>query len=235
MPAVGLHYAFWKLTLKEPGAYRPDRHPVVSQMVLGSDLRRANERRADERRGRGPGACRPRTRGRGTALAAALLLLLAPALAACGDDNGGGGGGTTPPTPSIERTTGEPAEESPSGPADTAAAEKEIRENWRKFFDPKTSTEDKQAVLENGELMGPVLAAFSGDERGGQVQAEVEKVEFTSPTEANVTYTLLLEGATALPDAAGTAVEEDGTWKVSVKTLCGLVALSGNESPLPGC
>ncbi|WP_189787607.1 hypothetical protein [Streptomyces capitiformicae] len=168
-------------------------------------------------------------------MAAALLLLLAPALAACGDDNGGGGGGTTPPTPSIERTTGEPAEESPSGPADTAAAEKEIRENWRKFFDPKTSTEDKQAVLENGELMGPVLAAFSGDERGGQVQAEVEKVEFTSPTEANVTYTLLLEGATALPDAAGTAVEEDGTWKVSVKTLCGLVALSGNESPLPGC
>ncbi len=224
MPAVGLHYAFWKLTLKEPGAYRPDRHPVVSQMVLGSDLRRANGQR-----GRAP-----RQRGRATALTAALLLFLAPALAACGDDSDGGGA-TTPPTPTVERTTGEPAEESPSGPADTAAAEKEIKENWRTFFDPKTSTEEKQAVLENGELMGPVLAAFSGDERGGQVQAQVEKVEFTSPTEANVTYTLLLEGATALPDAAGTAVEEDGTWKVSVKTLCGLVALSGNESPLPGC
>ncbi|MDX2696209.1 hypothetical protein PV416_22165 [Streptomyces ipomoeae] len=193
-------------------------------MVLGSDLRRANGRR-----GRGP-----RARGRGVALAAALSLFLAPALAACSDDSGGE---TAPPSPSVEQTASEPAEESPSasGPADAAAAEKEIKENWRKFFDPRTSTKEKQAVLENGERMGPVLAAFSGDKRGGQVQAEVEKVEFTSPTEANVTYTLLLEGATALPDASGTAVEQDGTWKVSVKTLCGLVTLSGNASPVPGC
>ncbi|MGW0825640.1 hypothetical protein [Streptomyces sp. NPDC002845] len=44
-----------------------------------------------------------------------------------------------------------------------------------------------------------------------------------------------LNGATALPDSAGTAIEEDGTWKVSVRTLCGLVVLSGNESPGPGC
>ncbi len=223
IPADGLHYAFCKLTLKEPGACRPDRHPVVSQMVLGSDLRRAN--------GRGSGAA-----GRGTALAAALVLLLAPALAACSDDSGGGGD-SAPPTPTVERTASEPAEEttSASGPADTAAAEKEIKENWKAFFDPGTSTEEKQAVLENGEKMGPVLAAFSGDERGGQVEAEVKKVAFTSATGADVTYTLLLEGATALPDAAGTAVEQDGTWKVSVKTLCGLVALSGNETPGPGC
>lgn len=223
--ADGLHYAPCKLTLKEPGACRPDRHPVVSQMVLGSDLRRAN--------GRGP-----RAAGRGTALAAALALLLAPAPAACSDDSGGGGD-TAPPTPSVERTDtpGEPTEEdtSASGPADTAAAEKEIQKNWKTFFDPATSTEEKQAVLENGDEMGPVLKAFSGDERGGQVEAEVRKVTFTSATGADVTYTLLLEGATALPDAAGTAVEQDGTWKVSVKTLCGLVALSGNATPGPGC
>ncbi|WP_326583834.1 hypothetical protein OG889_35640 [Streptomyces sp. NBC_00481] len=194
-------------------------------MVLGSDLRRANGRR-----GRGP-----RAAGRGTALAATLVLL-APALAACSDDSGGGGD-TAPPTPSVERTTSEPAESatSASGPADTAAAEKQIKENWKTFFDPATSTKEKQAVLENGDEMGPVLAAFSGDERGGQVEAEVQKVVFTSATDADVTYTLLLEGATALPDAAGTAVEQDGTWKVSVKTLCGLVALSGNATPGPGC
>ncbi|MEE1835875.1 hypothetical protein [Streptomyces sp. SP17KL33] len=192
-------------------------------MVLGSDLRRAN--------GRGSG-----TAGRGTAMAAALVLLLAPALAACSDDSGGGGD-SPPPTPSVERTTSEPAEEttSASAPADTAAAEQEIKKNWKAFFDPATSTEEKQAVLENGDEMGPVLAAFSGDERGGQVEAEVRKIEFTSATGADVTYTLLLEGATALPDAAGTAVEQDGTWKVSVKTLCGLVALSGNATPGPGC
>ena len=222
MSANGLHYAFWKLTLKAPGAHGPDRHPVVSQMVLGSDLRRGNARR-----GRGP-----RGTGRGTALAAALVLILAPGLAACSDDNGGGSE-STPPTPTPETTTSAPA----TAPADRAAAEKEIKENWQTFFDPAASTKKKQAVLENGEQMGPVLQAFSGDKRGGQVEAQVTKVEFTKPTEATVTYTLLLNGATALPDASGTAVEQDGTWKVSVSTLCALVQLSGDasQSSAPGC
>ncbi|MFE6335422.1 hypothetical protein ACFVP3_25025 [Streptomyces sp. NPDC057806] len=185
-------------------------------MVLGSDLSRRNA-------------------GRGTALAAALLLFLAPALAACSDDEGGGGD-ATPPTPSAERTTSAPAATA-TAPADAGAAEQEIMRNWQKFFDPGTSLEDKETVLENGDRMAPVLRAFSGDERGGQVGARVTEVAFTSPTEADVTYTLTLNGATALPDAAGTAVEQDGTWKVSAKTLCALVQLSGNgsASPVPGC
>ncbi|MEU3255297.1 hypothetical protein [Streptomyces sp. NPDC006997] len=182
-------------------------------MVLGSDPRRG-------------------TRARGTALAAALLLFLGPALAACGDDEGGGSG-STPPTPTAERTTTGAA----TAPADAAEAEQEIKDNWRTFFDPGTSLEEKQAVLENGDQMAPVLRAFGGDERGGQVQAEVTEVEFTSATDADVTYTLTLKGATVLPDASGTAVEQDGTWKVSAKTLCALVQLSGDGSaaPVPGC
>ncbi|MEU6376148.1 hypothetical protein [Streptomyces sp. NPDC046909] len=186
---------------------------MVSQMVLGSD----------------------RTWGNGGRGLVAVVFALAVALTACSDDSGGGSE-STPPTPSVEQTSESPSP-SPSGPADQAAAEKQIKENWHKFFDPKTSTKEKQAVLENGDQMGPVLQAFSGDQRGGQVEAQVTKVEFTSATEATVTYTLLLNGATALPDASGTAVEQDGTWKVSVTTLCALVQLSGNAtaSALPGC
>jgi hypothetical protein len=215
MSANGLHYASYELTLKAPGVHGPDRHPVVSQMVLGSD----------------------RTWANGSRGLVAAVFVLATALTACSDDSGDGSGDTPPPIPPVERTTSEPASPSASGPADAAAAEREIKTNWRKFFDPKTSTQQKQAVLENGERMAPVLAAFSGDERGGQVQATVTEVEFTMPTEANVTYDLMLNGATALPGAAGTTVEQDGTWKVSAKTLCALVAMSGNASAsaLPGC
>ncbi|GAB7107386.1 hypothetical protein JCM4814A_57000 [Streptomyces phaeofaciens JCM 4814] len=176
-------------------------------MVLGSDLGRHDARRGT------------------AALAAVLVLLLAPALAACSDDDGDAAG-TAPATSSA------PA----SAPADRAAAETQIRQNWEKFFDPATSTADKQAVLENGERMGPVLQAFGGDRRGGQVAAQVQQVEFTGPTRATVTYTLTLDGATALPDASGTAVEQDGSWKVSVSTLCALVQLSGDgSSSVPGC
>ncbi|WP_043681242.1 hypothetical protein [Streptomyces xylophagus] len=182
-------------------------------MVLGSDLRQRNTRR-----------------GRGAAVgAAALVLVLGPALAACSDDSGGGSS-APPPTPSVEQTTSAPA----TAPADPAAATTQIKANWKKFFDPATSTKDKQAVLENGDKMGPVLKAFSGDKRGGQVQAEVTQVEFTKADKATVTYTLTLNGATALPKASGTAVEQGGIWKVSVNTLCALVALSGDASQSPG-
>ncbi|MFE9997964.1 hypothetical protein [Streptomyces avermitilis] len=189
-------------------------------MVLGSDLRRA-----DTQRGRGP--------GRATAWAAVAVLLLGPALAACSDESGGEN--TTPPTPSVEKPTG--AQPSPTAPADPATAKKEIKKNWEKFFDPAVPTKDKQAVLENGDRMTAVLRSFNGDKRGGQVAAHVEKVAFTSPTEADVTYSLTLKGQTALPGAAGTAVEQDGTWKVSVNTLCALVQLSGDASasPAQGC
>ncbi|MEU9898539.1 hypothetical protein ACIBCS_38920 [Streptomyces phaeochromogenes] len=179
-------------------------------MVLGSDLRRGT--------------------GRGLAVA---VLVLASALTACGDDSGGDD--TAPPSPSVEQPTSTEPSPSVSAPDDPAAAEKEIKENWKKFFDPDVPLKDKQAVLENGDNMAQVLESFGGDERGGQVEATVDQVEFTAPTAANVTYTLTLKGATVMPNAAGTAVEQEGTWKVSVKTLCGLVGLSGNASPGPGC
>ncbi len=193
---------------------------LVSQMVLGSDLTRGNAKR-----GRGP-----RAAGRGTALTAALVLVLGPVLTACGDDSGGG---ESPPPTTPDRTTSAPG----TAPANRSAAEQEIRQNWEKFFSPETSLNEKKALLENGETMGPVLDAFSGDERIGQVQAQVNDVTFTSATRADVSFSLTLQGATALPDASGTSVEQDGTWKVSVNSLCALVQLSGDGSTpdVPGC
>ncbi|MEU7297157.1 hypothetical protein AB0A76_28830 [Streptomyces exfoliatus] len=48
-----------------------------------------------------------------------------------------------------------------------------------------------------------------------------------------MTYDLLIDGNPALPGSRGASVLQDGTWKVSVKTLCGLVQLSGTT--VPGC
>ncbi|KAB1973319.1 hypothetical protein F8144_43890 [Streptomyces triticiradicis] len=191
---------------------------MVSQMVLGSDLRRGNVRS-------------DRGRGRVRAVAAGAVLVLAATLTACSDN---GGGSSSSSTPSVKNSPSAPPA---TAPADPAAAQQEIKQNWEKFFDPAVSAKEKLAVLENGEQMAPVLQGFNGDQRGQQVKADVQKIEFTSPTEANVTYTLLLQGATALPNASGTAVEQNGTWKVSAKTLCALVQLSGNASasPVPGC
>ncbi|MFE7550949.1 hypothetical protein [Streptomyces gardneri] len=161
-------------------------------------------------------------RPRLAALAAAALLALAPAVAGCSDDSASSGSQVTETPPAGE-----------DEPADAAAAEAEITKNWTAFFDPKVPTAEKVKLLENGEVMQPVLAAFAGDRNAAMTSAKVTGVEFTSGTEADVTYDLLVGGAPALPDSQGTTILQDDTWKVSVKTLCGLVELSGVT--VPGC
>ncbi|MGO4633706.1 hypothetical protein AB4225_22625 [Streptomyces sp. 2RAF24] len=159
---------------------------------------------------------------RAAPLAAAAVLLLAPALAGCSDGGGSGSGqsGTTAPA-------------SVAGPADPVAAKAQIARNWTAFFDPKTPTNERIKLLENGEKMAPVLGAFAADKTAGMASARVKAITFTSPSGADVTYDLLVGGNPALPGAKGTSVLQNDTWKVSVKTLCGLVQLSGAR--VSGC
>ncbi|MFI0981525.1 hypothetical protein ACH4SP_31520 [Streptomyces sp. NPDC021093] len=176
---------------------------------------------------------------RTAACAAAAVLLLASGATACGD-----GGGDPPKSPASgvsstpgagSGTTGgidpQPSDSaSASGPADTTAAKREVEKNWTTFFDPAVPTREKAKVLENGTLLVPLLTAFNNDKRGGQSSAQVQDVRFNSATQAEVTYDLLLDGTPVLPGSKGTAVLQDNIWKVSVKSLCALVKLSGNAA-----
>ncbi|MFG3052093.1 hypothetical protein ACGFZP_14220 [Kitasatospora sp. NPDC048239] len=124
-----------------------------------------------------------------------------------------------------------------TAPADPAAAKAEVTANWEKFFDPATPIADKAKLLQNGDVLLPVLQGFSQDPRIGQVQAKVTDVAFTSATQATVTYSLSLQGAVVEPAASGQAVLENGTWKVARSTLCGLLTQAGGAggTPIPGC
>ncbi len=166
---------------------------------------------------------RPGRRPRLAALVAAAVLVLTPAVASCSDDGEGRSTDLETSAPPGMTTVPPDADE----PGDPAAAEAEITENWTAFFDPKTPVDQKVRLLEDGEEMRDVLGAFAGDKNAAMTSAKVTGVEFTSDTEANVTYDLLVGGNPALPDAQGTSVLQDDTWKVSVRTLCGLVEMSG--------
>lgn len=169
------------------------------------------------------------TQARSVSWAAAAVFLLGAAAVACGD--GDGYGGESPSATPTKETMSRKADE----PSDTAAAQKQVTANWEKFFDPSTPIQEKLDLLEGGGRLRPVLEAFSGDERVGQVKANVKRVDFTSSTAANVTYDLTLQGRTALPDATGVSVDEGGVWKVSAKSLCGVVQRSGDGQDIPGC
>jgi hypothetical protein len=179
----------------------------------------------------------PRTAAR----AAAVVLLLSAGTAGCGD--GGGrppgsprtGTGSVPAPSTAGGVDPQPSDSaSASGPADTTAAGRQVAKNWTTFFDPARTTEEKARVLENGTVLKPLLTAFDNDGRGGRSSAGVKDVRFHSATRATVTYDLLLDGAPALPGAKGTAVLQDGVWKVSAQSLCALVKRSGNKAAA-GC
>lgn len=166
------------------------------------------------------------SRAAARAAAAAAALLLVPALAAGASASGPGAGGNARPPAAAA-----PAAPAVDDPADPAAARAEIERNWVRFFDARTSTEERAGVLEYGDLMEPLLAGLAKIPNADKSSAKVKAVAFTSPTEATVTYDVLVAGTPELSDSKGIAVLDDGVWKVSLKSLCGLIELSGNTAP----
>ncbi|MEV7771011.1 hypothetical protein [Kitasatospora sp. NPDC086791] len=172
-----------------------------------------------------------------------LALVLAGTAAACSSSSKSGSSATSPasaspsPSPTAAASPTGTATASGTAPADQAAATTAITTNWEKFFDPNTPIPDKAALLQGGDELLPALQGFSQDPRVGQVQAKVTDVAFADASHATVTYSLSLQGTVVEPNASGQAVLENGTWKVSRSTLCGLLTQAGGASgtPIPGC
>lgn len=155
----------------------------------------------------------------------AAFLVLGLALTSC--SSGKKSGTTQPPS-----SPGAPTSTSPS--FNSTAAEAQIKQNWAAFFSKDTPLANKLTYLQRGSTMRAAVQQFGTDPRTRQASAKVTSVFVTSPEVATVNYQVLLAGRVALPSAVGTAVYEDGAWKVSDTTFCGLLALTGGPKPA-GC
>ena len=162
-----------------------------------------------------------------------LLILLACALvtgvAACGSNGGSSGSGTSAPA------TSKAPSPSASATAGGSADSKQIAANWTTFFDAKTPVSKRVSLLQDGQQFASVIKSQAGGGLAASATAKVTKVVVTSPTQATVTYNILVAGQTALSGKTGTAVKQGGTWKVGVSSFCGLLALEngGKTSGLP--
>ena len=133
----------------------------------------------------------------------ALVLVAALALAGCG----GSSGTTTTDT--------------------TAAARAQIKSAYVKFFSGKTPVSERVAVLQNGSKFKGLVTTFANNPLAKNVNVTVSSVTIEGGDNAKVVYTVKLGGA-GLPKQTGTAVRENGTWKVGYASLCKLVALQGS-------
>jgi hypothetical protein len=108
----------------------------------------------------------------------------------------------------------------------TAAARAEIKGAYLKFFSGKTPVSDRVAVLQNGSKFKGLVTTFANNPLAKNVNVTVSSVTLEGGDNAKVVYTVKLGGA-GLPKQTGTAVLENGTWKVGSASLCKLVALQG--------
>jgi hypothetical protein len=155
----------------------------------------------------------------------ATILVLGLALTSC--SSGKKSGSTPPPSPPSSTASTAPS-------LDRAAAAAEIKTNWAAFFSKDTPLAKKLDYLQRGSAMRAAVEQLGKDPRTSQASAKITGVFVTSATAATVNYQVLLGGRVALPSAVGTAVYEDGTWKVSDTTFCGLLSLTGGPKP-SGC
>jgi hypothetical protein len=163
--------------------------------------------------------------------APALGLALAATMAACSSSS------TSSATaqPSSAASSAAPASSpsaiasSPASSSSPAAAsgnaKAQITANWEAFFNGKTSAAKKISLLENGQKFATVINAQAGSGLAGSAGAKVTAVVVNSGTKATVTYDITLSGATALANQTGTAIYQDGVWKVGDVSFCQLLKL----------
>jgi hypothetical protein len=120
-------------------------------------------------------------------------------------------------------------------PAASSAAAGTIAANWTAFFNAKTPVTQRISLLEDGQEFASIIKSQASGGLAAAASAKVTKITVTSPTQATVGYNIQVAGQTALAGQSGTAVLQDGTWKVGLASFCGLLALEagGKTTGLP--
>ena len=166
--------------------------------------------------------------------APALGLALALSMAACSSS-----GSSTTASPSSAPPSSAPASSPAAGSSPTAGstaasgnATALVTANWVAFFDGKTSAAKKISLLENGQKFASIINAQAGSGIAASAGAKVHAVMVNSPAQATVHYDITLNGQTALGNQTGTAVYQDGMWKVGDVSFCQLLKIeNGGTAP----
>ncbi len=166
---------------------------------------------------------------------AALLLSVGIALAGCSSGSSSSSTVPPPPAPSSSSSSSAPPPGGSSEPASGNGAISAIKTNWAKFFNAKTPTAQRIALLENGSQFSSVINSQAGSPLALAATAKVSNVSLTGTNQAAVSYGIYLSGKSALPGQTGVAVYQDGVWKVGDTSFCGLLKLEagGSSKGLP--
>lgn len=162
-------------------------------------------------------------------LAPVLGLALALAVTACSSSSSSSSSSTAS-SPASSASSAAPVSSGPvsSAPASSSssgnsAAAAQITTNWEKFFSSSTPNSERVTLLQNGSAFAGAISGLAS--LVSNLGAKVTNVTLTSATTATVKYDLTSGGTTLLNNQTGTAVLQNGVWKVGDASLCGLIQL----------
>ncbi|WP_420750090.1 hypothetical protein [Rhodococcus sp. O3] len=168
-----------------------------------------------------------------------MVAVAAVTLVGCSSDDDSSSDSTTTTatttTETTEVTVTETTTEAAAGEAADPATTEAVTNAYVTFFNGATPPAERAALVENGDVFLPTLEAMTSNPQAMATTATVEGVTLSDPENADVKWTLLMNGAPVLPDQSGNAIQQDGTWKVSATTFCTLLAIQGGGAPVPGC
>ena len=170
-------------------------------------------------------------------LAPVLGLALALAVSACSSSSSSS---SSSAASSAAAPAGSPSAIVSSAPASSSssgnsAAVAQITTNWEKFFNASTPLSQRVALLQNGSSFSSAIDSFSKLPLANGIGAKVTGVTVNSATSATVTYSIVSGSTTLLGGQTGTAVYQDGMWKVGDASLCNLFKLIPGGSVPAAC
>jgi hypothetical protein len=172
-------------------------------------------------------------------IAPAAGLALAAAITACSSSSGSSSSSTTPTAAATSAASSPAASSTPAGSSSpgtgSAATVATIKKNWETFFNGKTPAATKVSLVQNGQKFASVINSMAGSSLAQTASASVKSVTVTSPTQATVKYSILVSGTPVLQGQTGTAVYENGTWKVGTGSFCALLTLQNGGKAPAGC
>ena len=168
--------------------------------------------------------------------APALGLALAATMAACSSGSPATASpSSAAPSSSAASSPAAGSTANASSPAASGNATAQITTNWEAFFDGKTSAAKKISLLQNGQKFASVINAQAGSGIATSAGAKVTTVVVNSPAKATVKYNITLGGTTALANQTGTAVYQDGMWKVGDVSFCQLLKIENGGTTVSVC
>ncbi|MDX6422244.1 MAG: hypothetical protein QOG28_6864 [Trebonia sp.] len=168
-------------------------------------------------------------------LAPALGLVLVTAMSACSSGSSSSSSSTATTAPSTSASSA-PAASSSVTAGGSSSAVAEITANWNMFFSSSTPNSKRVQLLQNGSQFSSAVSSFASSPLAAAVTSKVDSVSLSSATEAKVKYDLSAAGTTVASGASGTAVLQNGTWKVGDDVFCGLLTeakSAGLTIPVP--